>query len=426
MILGRIKGGLELRPRPGLASACRYAPAKLLVFYVSFAIDPQDFFKQFDDEIRDKWNDYKETEAYKHGKIGDHKDVLDDIVDEYRDTETAYNWKFLPGAEDDFSLLREYIAAYEPNVDRTDDITEFIEFIKDQPERIWYLLGAQCFGARELTPKPGLRTSARSKTIVAYAQFGGFEKYEGEEITIALEIYSGKEQEYFESEVQKTIFGRYFNTYSGDWINENGVQKVGFEQLSIDKLNSLQYNALRGCGARVSTLPWNGNAMNCPICGGWFNRSLDVTFEKDEVEGKTRAEILHMFAVKAGQQRREKAEKMRKEREQRRSTYEERVRKGIEKDREKKAREQKRQDAYARRAMDRCGKLGIDLGPDENGKEPTFLHIKQLLVSLLKDAAEQGAHRKHRFIEITLESVRLYYCYVLVDKDACDDVDANG
>ena len=89
-------------------------------------------------------------------------------------------------------------------------------------------------------------------------------------------------------------------------------------------------------------------------------------------------------------------------------------------------REEKRREAYSRKAIDRCGELGIDLGPDETGKEPAFLDVKQLLVSLLEDAAEQGSHRKHRYIEITLEAVRSYYCFVLVDKDACDDVDDNG
>ena len=271
-----------------------------------------------------------------------------------------------------------------------------------------------------------MRTSPRAATTAKYAQYGGFANYEGAEVTIFLQINEGKELSLFSKDVHITLAARYFNAYSGDWLDEEGFPSPGFDSLSVSKFKSIDPNPLDGCGARVNTTAWNGNATECPNCGVWFNKALDTIFTKEEVEGKSKAEILSMFAIQAGIKRREETEKRRKQREQRRSTYEERIKESREKDRKAREREEKRREAYSRKAIDRCGELGIDLGPDETGKEPAFLDVKQLLVSLLEDAAEQGSHRKHRYIEITLEAVRSYYCFVLVDKDACDDVDDNG
>ena len=107
---------------------------------MSFNFEPhaaEKFFQAFDTEIKEEWEKYKQTEEYKHSKPEDHRNKLyDEIVALNRDTATAYNWKSLPGAQDNFALLREYCAAYEPNVDRTTDIDDFIEFAQEKPEKL--------------------------------------------------------------------------------------------------------------------------------------------------------------------------------------------------------------------------------------------------------------------------------------------------
>ena len=388
---------------------------------MSFNFEPhaaEKFFQAFDTEIKEEWEKYKQTEEYKHSTPEDHRNKLyDEIVAVNRNTETAYNWKSLPGAQDDFALLREYCAAYEPNVDRTTDIDDFIEFIQERPEKLWYIMAARLKGAKELKAKKGLSSSIRSHTIVGYAQYGGFENYEGAEITIDLEINSGKELDYFASNVQKTMLGRYYNCYGGDWIDEDNTPKKGFEDLSISAYKSISNNPLKDCGLRINTNPWSGDAQNCPICNGWFNKKVGVQFTEDEVKDMSKAEILAKFAVQANKNRKASNEKRRQDRENFKSTHEERVKESL----AKAKREENKRNKYQDLAFDRCAKLGIDLGPDSDGKEPTFISVKEQLLTLMQ---LEFSPRNRRGLELTLNHVQKYYCYVLVDKDACDEEDS--
>ena len=86
-------------------------------------------------------------------------------------------------------------------------------------------------------------------------------------------------------------------------------------------------------------------------------------------------------------------------------------------------REMDKRDRYRNTAFNRCANVGIDLGPDENGKEPSFISVKQHLLDLIQ---AQVSPRSKRSLELTLNHVQKYYCYVLVDKDACDGEDVNG
>jgi hypothetical protein len=380
----------------------------------------ESFFQAFDDEIREEWEKYKLTEEYRHAKPEDHRNKLyDEIVALYRKTKTSYNWRFLPGAQDGFALLRDYCAIYEPNVDRTVDIDDFIECIKERPEKVWNVMYARLKGAKELHAKKGLSSSIRSNTIVNYAQYSGFENYEGEEITIDLEINSGKELDYFKNSVHTTMLGRYYNCYAGDWIDQDGAPKEGFEELSISAYTSIDNNPLKNSNLRINTNPWNGDAQNCPICNGWFNKKAGVQFTEDEVKDMSKAEILAKFAVAANNKRKENNEKRRRDRENFKGTYEERIRESI----AKAKREMDKRDRYRNTAFNRCANVGIDLGPDENGKEPSFISVKQHLLDLIQ---AQVSPRSKRSLELTLNHVQKYYCYVLVDKDACDGEDVNG
>ena len=200
--------------------------------------DPLPFFKAYDRDIKEEWEEYKKSTEFTIANSDEKDDKLEIILSHYRHEKTAYNWKTLPGANDGFSLLYAYVFAFEPNicVSRRKDVESFIEYIKRFPEKLWYYIQLYKEGSVKVEPKPGLKgRQPRSNQALAYIDYGGLPEYEGVEVDIYLSV--NKQRELFpEESVHGTIAARYLNAYSGDWLNlETKTKRPGFENLLIEK-----------------------------------------------------------------------------------------------------------------------------------------------------------------------------------------------
>ena len=173
----------------------------------------------------------------------------------------------------------------------------------------------------------------------------------------------------------------------------------------------------RGEALRVNSSPYNGSAVQCPICEGWFNKKAHAQLTKEQCENMSKAEILNELGRQANELREKVNKERREKREKAKSTYKRRKEERLATDARIRERAQRRRERIIDDAFERCGKYGIDLSI------ASYEDVDKKLTEIINKYELRSEYKNKRSAEKALEAAELYFCEIDVDETACDALD---
>jgi len=176
-----------------------------------------------------------------------------------------YDPSRLPGFDTGFALFKAYCKLWDKKAHSQHWCDEYIEFLRQHPERFWYALYAYAKGSSKIVKRKGNTKPYTGGELVTVINALGVEEYFG------LEMLYVNGDEFYPEPKYVTYFVRFVNAYSGSWRGKKGFESL--EGAVVDQM-------LVELGIKLNSRPRPINTAECPECGCKFNTSTGESITK--------------------------------------------------------------------------------------------------------------------------------------------------